>query len=68
MNQYIEEQINNVGGEIDTIYTLIRALMTCILGTEELTPKDAGNILYLLESKINSLKRKQDKIIEELDI
>ena len=68
MNEEINEQINSIGGLIDTISTLQRALMSCTMGTEELTEKDAGNFIYLLEDKIKDLKNKQEKLINELGI
>ena len=68
MNEDINEQINNIGSKIDMIYTLIRALMSSMLGSDELTEKDADNLLFLLEDKIKELKQDQNKLIDELCI
>ena len=68
MNEDINEQINNIGSKIDMIYTLIRALMASMLVSDELTEKDADNLLFLLEDKIKELKQDQNKLIDELGI
>jgi len=68
MNEDINEQINNIGSKIDMIYTLIRALMSSMLGSDELTEKDADNLLFLLEDKIKELKQDQNKLIDKLGI
>ena len=68
MKNSIDTQINDIGGKIDTKFTLVKALISSSMGTEELTERDAGNIIYLLEEKIKDLKSNHDNLIDELKI
>ena len=68
MNEHVNDKINEIGGKIDTIDTLFRALISSTMGTEELTERDSGNLIYLLEDKIKDLKTEHSKLINELGI
>ena len=68
MNESEEITINEIGGKIDVINSLLHALISCVCGTEELTQKDSINFAYLLESKISDLKNTHYKLIKELEI
>ena len=68
MDDIIEEQINSIGAQIDTIESINKALISSVLGEECLTQKDAYSFVYLLDDKIKDLKIRQNKLIEDLKI
>ena len=56
MTETEEEQLSELFGKIDIVHSLIKALITCMCGTEELTKADACNFVSLLDDKLNELK------------
>ena len=68
MNECIEAKINELGGKIDIIESLSRALTSSICGSDELTQKDACNFVFLVEDKLKELKNMHNDIVDELKI
>ena len=63
-----EAKINEIGAKIDVIESIVRALISSICSTEELTQKDASNFVFLLEDKLKELKTSHDELIDDLHI
>lgn len=68
MEEKTEEKINELGGKIDTVSSIMKALLSSFCGIEELTPNDTYNFIYLLEEKLKDLKNLHDEITDELAI
>lgn len=68
MDEYVEDKINEIGGKIDTVISITKAILSSILGTEEFTNKDTFNFVYLLEEKMDDLKNAHNILIEDLHI
>ena len=68
MDEYTETRINEIGGKIDTINSIFRALLSSICGTEELTHKDTCNFAYLMEEKLQNLTKTHNELIDKLGI
>ena len=68
MDLDIDEAINNLGGKISILQSVVRALLACVCGTEELSDKDTQSFVYILENQIQDLSEQHSNIVDMLDI
>ena len=68
MKKKTATKINIIGAKIDIIESINNALKCALIGEDCFTKKDAYNFVYLLENRIKDIKKRQDKLIEDLKI
>ena len=68
MDDNIENQINEIGGKLEIIKSIMRALNSALFGTEELEQSDAYSMASLLEEKIDGIIKKHTELVNELKI
>ena len=68
INEDMEDQLNEIGGKLEQMQSIMRALNSALYGSDELEERDAYSMADLLTEKFNETMVKYAKLISELKI
>lgn len=68
MDDNMENKMNEIGGKLEIIQSIMKAMNAALFGSEELERRDAYSMASLLEEKINDVTEKYNILVGKLNI
>lgn len=68
INKDIENKINEIGGKLEIIQSIMRAMNSALFGLNEFEERDGYSLASVLEEKINDLSNEHNEFVTKLKI